>query len=87
MQVLTLHTFPKVIVTEIVTKMKNINQLVLMIITERLELHPDVSSIFFHHDQLGFHFERFDGRRYVPNAGKRCHFPDDEAFALNLTTK
>ncbi|KAI9557774.1 hypothetical protein GHT06_014522 [Daphnia sinensis] len=54
---------------------------------DKLELHPDVGSVTFHHDQLGFHFERFDGRRFVPNAGKRCRFPDDEAFALNLTSK
>ncbi|KAK4011237.1 hypothetical protein OUZ56_020350 [Daphnia magna] len=52
---------------------------------DKLVLHPDVSSIIFLHDQLGFHFERFDGRRFVPNAGKRYRFPDDEAFALNLT--
>lgn len=54
---------------------------------DKLVLHPDVGSVIFLHDQLGFHFERFDGRRFVPNAGKRYRFPDDEAFALNLTNK
>ncbi|XP_032782263.2 LOW QUALITY PROTEIN: F-box only protein 21 [Daphnia magna] len=54
---------------------------------DKLVLHPDVGSVIFLHDQLGFHFERFDGRRFVPNAGKRYRFPDDEAFALNLTKK
>ncbi|XP_057373180.1 F-box only protein 21-like [Daphnia carinata] len=54
---------------------------------EKLELLPDAGSVIFQHDQLGFHFERFDGCRFVPNAGKRCRFPDDEAFALNLTSK
>lgn len=55
-------------------------------LTESLTPHPDVSSIIFHHDQLGLHFERFDGRRYVPNAEKRRHFPDDEAAALSMTS-
>lgn len=54
---------------------------------DKLVLHPDVGSVIFLHDQLGFHFERFDGCRFIPNAGKRYRFPDDEAFALNLTKK
>ena len=29
--------------------------------------------------QMGIHFERCDGRRYIPNAEKRTHFPDDDA--------
>ena len=33
---------------------------------------------------IGVHFERFDGRRYVPNAEKMAHYPDDDAAAQLL---
>ena len=36
------------------------------------------------HSDIGIHFERFDGRRYVPNAEKRAHFPDDDDAAAQL---
>ena len=37
-----------------------------------------------HHPFMGIHFERFDGRRYVPNAKKVHFFPDDDAAAQLL---
>ena len=49
---------------------------------ETLELHPTGVSI--KHNELGNHFERFDGRKYVPNAEVRIHFPEDEAAALAI---
>ena len=30
---------------------------------------------------LGIYFDRFDGRRYIPNAEKRANYPDDDAVA------
>jgi F-box protein 21 len=49
-----------------------------------LELFPDSASIRFDHPELGLHFEKFDGRRFVLNAEKKRHYPEDEAFALSL---
>ena len=51
---------------------------------DELELHPDPSSVRFDHPELGIHFEKFDGRRFVPNAAKKRHFPQDEASAISL---
>ncbi|EFX77521.1 hypothetical protein DAPPUDRAFT_321417 [Daphnia pulex] len=50
-----------------------------------LELYPDPSYGLFIHEDLGFHFERFDGRRFVPNEEKRRNHPEDDAVALSLT--
>ena len=36
------------------------------------------------HRDIGIHFERFDGRRYVANAKKMAHYPDDDAAARLL---
>ena len=36
------------------------------------------------HLHIGVHFERFDGRRYVPNAEKMVYYPDDDAAAQLL---
>ena len=36
------------------------------------------------HVEIGAHFERFDGRRYIANAVKMAHFPDDDAAVLSL---
>ncbi|EFX63220.1 hypothetical protein DAPPUDRAFT_268845, partial [Daphnia pulex] len=54
---------------------------------ESLVLHP----VGIYHDRempridgLCIFFELFDGRRYVPNAEHRAHFPDDNAAALSL---
>jgi hypothetical protein len=49
-----------------------------------MELHPDPSSVRFDHAELGIHFEKFDGRRFVPNAEKKRHFPEDEVVAMSL---
>ncbi|XP_046462667.1 F-box only protein 21-like [Daphnia pulex] len=49
---------------------------------ETLELLP--AAVPIEHDKIWFHFERFDGRRYVPNAEKRAQFPEDEAVTLSL---
>lgn len=56
-----------------------------MYITDVLELYPDPSYGLFIHEDLGFHFERFDGRRFVPNEEKRRNHPEDDAVALSLT--
>ena len=42
------------------------------------------SPVFQHYPNIGVHFERFDGRRYVPNAEKMAHYPDDYAAAQSL---
>ncbi|XP_046439714.1 F-box only protein 21-like [Daphnia pulex] len=49
---------------------------------ETLELLP--AAVPIEHDKIWFHFERFDGRRYLPNAEKRAQFPEDEAVTLSL---
>ena len=49
---------------------------------DSLEFLP--AAVAVEHDKIGVHFERFDGRRYVPNAEKRAQFPEDEAFTLSL---
>jgi hypothetical protein len=49
-----------------------------------MELHPDPSSVRFDHAELGIHFEKFDGRRFVLNAEKKRHFPEDEVVAMSL---
>lgn len=46
---------------------------------ENLELHPDGKAI--DHPNIGIHFERYDGRRYIPNAEKVAHYPEDEEAA------
>nr|CAH0109868.1 unnamed protein product [Daphnia galeata] len=51
---------------------------------DELELHPDPSSVRFDHAELGIHFEKFDGRRFVPIAEKKRHFPQDEEVAMSL---
>ena len=48
-----------------------------------LELLPD-AAVAIKHDSIWIHFERFDGRRYVPNAEKRAQFPEDEAVTLSF---
>ncbi|XP_046654583.1 uncharacterized protein LOC124348420 [Daphnia pulicaria] len=47
-------------------------------------LEPRPAAVHIEHDKIWFHFERFDGRRYVPNAEKRAQFPEDEAVTLSL---
>ncbi|XP_046442921.1 F-box only protein 21-like [Daphnia pulex] len=49
---------------------------------ETLELLP--AAVPIEHDKIWVHFERFDGRRYLPNAEKRAQFPEDEAVTLSL---
>jgi F-box protein 21 len=51
---------------------------------DELELHSDPSSVRVDHPRLGIHFEKFDGRRFVPNAKKKSHFPQDEAAVISL---
>jgi F-box protein 21 len=52
------------------------------LVLDDLELHPE--GVIINHADIGLHFERFDGRRYVPNAEKKADYPDDEAVALSL---
>lgn len=58
------------------------------LLLETLELPRDIGLA---HEQLGSdfggngYFERFDGRRYVPNAELRERFPEDDKVALALT--
>ncbi len=47
-----------------------------------LELLPDGAVI--KHSQIGLHFERFDGRRYVLNATTNALNPGNEEFVLSL---
>ena len=56
--------------------------LVFVTIKESLELLP--AAVAIKHDNIWFHFERFDGRRYVPNTEKRAQFPEDEEVTLSL---
>jgi hypothetical protein len=35
-------------------------------------------------DYLGIYFELFVGRRYVPNAEHKAHFPDNDEAASSL---
>jgi F-box protein 21 len=51
-------------------------------IAETLELHP--FGVAIEHEELCIHFERFDGRRYLPNAEKKAQFPEDEDVAISL---
>ena len=39
------------------------------------------------HPNIGVHFDRFDGLRYVANAEKRAHYPDDDEAAAQLLLK
>nr|CAH0101407.1 unnamed protein product [Daphnia galeata] len=47
-----------------------------------LELHPAPSAI--KHQEIGKYFERFDGRRYIPNAEMKAKYPEDDSVALSL---
>jgi hypothetical protein len=47
-----------------------------------LELLPGGAVI--KHSQIGLHFERFDGRRYVLNATTNALNPGNEEFVLTL---
>jgi hypothetical protein len=47
-----------------------------------LELHPQ--GMVVNHPLIGLHFERFNGRRYIPNAEMKALFPDDDAYASSL---
>lgn len=55
-----------------------------IIVTDKLELHPDARSVCLRNHELGLHFVRFNGRRYVPNAEKNLHFPEDDEYARSL---
>ena len=51
-------------------------------ITDSLEIHPQSETAalaFVSLHDIGIHFERFDGRRFVPNPEKKIHYPDDDA--------
>ncbi|EFX71654.1 hypothetical protein DAPPUDRAFT_111514 [Daphnia pulex] len=47
-----------------------------------LELHPH--GMVVNHPLIGLYFERFNGRRYIPNAETKALFPDDDAYASSL---
>ncbi|XP_046445737.1 F-box only protein 21-like isoform X4 [Daphnia pulex] len=50
-----------------------------------LELHPAPAAI--KHPEIGKYFERFDGRRYIPNAEMKVQYPEDDSVALSLLQK
>ena len=47
-----------------------------------MELHPAPAAI--KHPEIGKYFERFDGRRYIPNAEMKVQYPEDDSVALSL---
>ncbi|EFX79719.1 hypothetical protein DAPPUDRAFT_304321 [Daphnia pulex] len=49
---------------------------------EHLKLHPEGAVI--NNPHIGIFFERFDGRRYIPNTELMTQFPEDDAFAKSL---
>lgn len=49
---------------------------------DNLEISPFGTTIS--HPDIGIHFQRFDGRRYVPNDVKRALYPEDDEVALSL---
>jgi hypothetical protein len=49
---------------------------------EFLKILP--AAVPIKHDKIGVRFERFDGRRYLPNAENKAQFPEDEAVTLSL---
>ena len=55
-----------------------------MFVTIKASLEFLPAAVAIKHDSIWIHFERFDGRRYVPNAKKRAQFPEDEAVTLSL---
>lgn len=44
------------------------------------------ASSVINHPDIGLFFERFDGKRYVPNSETMANYPDDETAALSLIT-
>ena len=54
----------------------------MLFIEETLELHP--LGVAIQHEELYIHFERFDGRRYLPNTEKKAQYPEDEDVAISL---
>ncbi|EFX79070.1 hypothetical protein DAPPUDRAFT_245401 [Daphnia pulex] len=54
----------------------------LYVAQETLELHP--VGVAIQHEELCIHFERFDGRRYLPNTEKKAQYPEDEDVAISL---
>lgn len=40
--------------------------------------------LMIQHPDIGRHFQRFDDRRYVPNAEKMAHYPEDEAAVQRI---
>ena len=59
-----------------------VNELILLF-ADNLEIGPSRNYAVFSHD-IGIHFDRWDGLRFVPNAEKMAHFPDDDAIATQL---
>ena len=57
-------------------------------ITEDLEIvdSSSVNNAIYSHE-IGIHFERWDGVRFVPNAEKMARFPDDDEAAVQLLSK
>ncbi|XP_046447030.1 F-box only protein 21-like isoform X1 [Daphnia pulex] len=49
---------------------------------DHLKLHPEGAVI--NNPHIGIFFERFDGRRYIPNPELMTQFPEDDAFAKSL---
>lgn len=50
--------------------------------TENLEISPDPTTVA--HTEIGLHFARFDGRRYIPNDEKKANFPEDDMMVQSL---
>jgi hypothetical protein len=54
-----------------------------LISTGNLKLYTNVSFIISH-PSIGLYFQRFDGRRYIPNTEMMTLYPEDNAFAVSL---
>ncbi|WAR03525.1 FBX21-like protein [Mya arenaria] len=52
---------------------------------ENLDYHE--SPCLISHPDVGKYFERFDGRKYIPNAEKAEEYPDDTEVTANLIGK
>lgn len=51
---------------------------------DSLELFPADRQAVINHADIGLHFDRFDGRRFIPNAETKAIYPEDEAVALSF---
>ena len=61
--------------------------LIFFYIADELEIHPHpeaVALVLASLHNIGIHFDRFDGCRFVANPEKMAHYPDDDEFAAQF---